>query len=145
MLPYPIEADRLSHTYPGGVAALKPTSLQVQTGEVLGVVGQNGSGKTTLVKHFNGLLRPTSGRLLIAGADTAGRPVCATKVVVSIQQLGTDPDVVVPTGPQPVLSLSFQSVGGAVYGPSQLLFVNTEATGASAAITFTSSLALSYQ
>src|SRR5207247_8250902 len=75
MLPFPIEADRLSHTYPGGVAALKPTSLQVQTGEVLGVVGQNGSGKTTLVKHFNGLLRPTTGRLLIAGADTAGRPV----------------------------------------------------------------------
>ncbi|MEP7359165.1 MAG: ATP-binding cassette domain-containing protein, partial [Anaerolineales bacterium] len=64
MLPYPIEADRLAHTYPGGVAALKATSLQVQAGEVLGVVGQNGSGKTTLVKHFNGLLRPTSGRLL---------------------------------------------------------------------------------
>jgi energy-coupling factor transport system ATP-binding protein len=75
MLHYPIEADRLSHTYPGGVAALKDANLQVQTGEVLGVVGQNGSGKTTLVKHFNGLLRPTSGRLLIAGADTAGRPV----------------------------------------------------------------------
>jgi energy-coupling factor transport system ATP-binding protein len=75
MPPYPIEADKLSHTYPGGVAALKPTSLQVHQGEVLGVVGQNGSGKTTLVKHFNGLLRPTSGRLLIAGEDTAGRPV----------------------------------------------------------------------
>ena len=72
---YPIEADRLSHTYPGGVLALKPTSLQVQAGEVLGVVGQNGSGKTTLVKHFNGLLRPSSGRMLIMGTDAARRPV----------------------------------------------------------------------
>jgi energy-coupling factor transport system ATP-binding protein len=72
---YPIEAERVSHIYPGGVLALKPISLQVQPGEVLGVVGQNGSGKTTLVKHFNGLLRPSSGRLLIMGEESAGRPV----------------------------------------------------------------------
>ena len=71
----PVEADRLSHVYPGGVLALKPTSLQVQAGEVLGVVGQNGSGKTTLVKHFNGLLRPSSGRLLVMGEDSAAKPV----------------------------------------------------------------------
>jgi energy-coupling factor transport system ATP-binding protein len=71
----PIEADKLAHVYPGGVQALKATSLQVQAGEVLGVVGQNGSGKTTLVKHFNGLLRPTSGKLLVMGADSAARPV----------------------------------------------------------------------
>jgi len=75
MIPVPIEADRLSHVYPGGVQALKPTSLQVRAAEVLGVVGQNGSGKTTLVKHFNGLLRPTSGRLLVLGQDSAGQPV----------------------------------------------------------------------
>jgi energy-coupling factor transport system ATP-binding protein len=71
----PLEADRLSHVYPGGVLALKATSLQVQAGEVLGVVGQNGSGKTTLVKHFNGLLRPSSGRLLVMGEDSASQPV----------------------------------------------------------------------
>src|SRR5512135_438011 len=75
MPPVPIEADRLSHVYPGGVLALKATSLQVQAGEVLGVVGQNGSGKTTLVKHFNGLLRPSSGRLLVMGEDSASQPV----------------------------------------------------------------------
>jgi energy-coupling factor transport system ATP-binding protein len=71
----PIQADNVSHTYAGGVLALKPTNLQVQAGEVLGVVGQNGSGKTTLVKHFNGLLRPTSGRLLIQGQDSHGKHV----------------------------------------------------------------------
>jgi|SRR5579859_2188338 len=75
MAEFPIEADRLTHVYPGGVQALKTTSLQVQVGEVLGVVGQNGSGKTTLVKHFNGLLRPSSGRLLVMGHDSAGQPV----------------------------------------------------------------------
>src|SRR5262249_10820699 len=75
MAAIPIEAVELSHVYPGGVHALKPTSLQVQAGEVLGVVGQNGSGKTTLVKHFNGLLRPTSGKLLVMGEDSAGKPV----------------------------------------------------------------------
>jgi hypothetical protein len=67
------------------------------------------------------------------------------QVVVSIQQPGTDPGVVVPTGPQSVLSLSFRSVAGAVYGPTQLLFVNTDATSASAPISFSSSLVLSYQ
>ncbi|MBL8095164.1 MAG: ATP-binding cassette domain-containing protein [Anaerolineales bacterium] len=71
----PIVCDALGHEYAGGVLALKPTTLTIQPGEVLGVVGQNGSGKTTLVKHFNGLLRPTSGRLLINGEDARPRPV----------------------------------------------------------------------
>lgn len=71
----PIVVDHITHLYPGGVLALQETNLRVQTGEVLGVVGQNGSGKTTLVKHFNGLLRPTSGKLLIMGQDSAKLPV----------------------------------------------------------------------
>jgi energy-coupling factor transport system ATP-binding protein len=71
----PIICDHLSHTYPTGVKALHDISLQIETGEVLGVVGQNGSGKTTLVKHFNGLLRPTTGKLLVAGQDSAPQQV----------------------------------------------------------------------
>jgi energy-coupling factor transport system ATP-binding protein len=67
--------EHITHLYPGGVLALKETNLRIQPGEVLGVVGQNGSGKTTLVKHFNGLLRPTSGKLLIMGQDSAAQPV----------------------------------------------------------------------
>lgn len=70
-----VVCEQLTHTYPGGVVALKATNLQIGRGEVLGVVGQNGSGKTTLVKHFNGLLRPTTGRLLVRGEDTAARRV----------------------------------------------------------------------
>ncbi|MEM2110786.1 MAG: ATP-binding cassette domain-containing protein [Candidatus Bathyarchaeia archaeon] len=45
-------------------------SLKVPDGEFLAVMGQNGAGKTTLVKHFNGLLKPTKGRVLIDGVDT---------------------------------------------------------------------------
>jgi energy-coupling factor transport system ATP-binding protein len=71
----PIICDHLGHVYPTGVQALKDVNLQIEAGEVLGVVGQNGSGKTTLVKHFNGLLRPTSGHLLIGGEDSRPKQV----------------------------------------------------------------------
>jgi energy-coupling factor transport system ATP-binding protein len=47
----------------------------VQQGEFVALVGANGSGKTTLVKHFNGLLRPRRGLVLIAGRDTASRSI----------------------------------------------------------------------
>ena len=41
----------------------------------MAIVGENGSGKTTLVKHLNGLLRPTAGRVLLGGEDTASEPI----------------------------------------------------------------------
>ncbi len=67
------------------------------------------------------------------------------EIVVGIQQPGSDPTVTVPAGPNTVLSLTFQRVGGANFGASPLAFVNSEATGASATITFTSGLALAFQ
>ena len=66
----PIICENIWHVYPGDVLALKETSLEVKAGEVLGIVGQNGSGKTTLVKHFNGLLMPTEGRVIVNGLET---------------------------------------------------------------------------
>lgn len=65
------------YSYPGGVAALDGVSLDVARGTGLGIVGQNGSGKTTLAKHLNGLLRPTAGRVVVEGLDTARHPVRA--------------------------------------------------------------------
>lgn len=65
-----IECKEVWHVYQGGIEALRNASLQVQEGEILGVVGQNGSGKTTLVKHFNGLLKPTSGSVRVRDWDT---------------------------------------------------------------------------
>lgn len=68
-----IKCEKLGHVYPGGVVAIQDVDLEVQRGELIGVIGQNGSGKTTLVKHFNGLLKPTSGDVYINGKSTRGQ------------------------------------------------------------------------
>jgi energy-coupling factor transport system ATP-binding protein len=67
-----IVCENLWHIYPGGILALQEANLKIDSGEIVGVIGQNGSGKTTLVKHFNGLLKPTRGKVLVKGMDTAG-------------------------------------------------------------------------
>jgi energy-coupling factor transport system ATP-binding protein len=60
-----IAAEGLGFTYPDGTRALQEVDLLIPAGGRLAIVGQNGSGKSTLVRHFNGLLRPTEGRLLV--------------------------------------------------------------------------------
>ncbi len=74
--PTPVVIDQLTHRYLGSdVEALRGISLAIGPGEAVAIVGQNGSGKTTLVKHLNGLLRPTTGRVLVDGEDIAGEPI----------------------------------------------------------------------
>ena len=65
-----IKCNDLGHVYPNGVEAVKNVNVSISQGEVISVVGQNGSGKTTLVKHFNGLLKPTSGNVMVGDLDT---------------------------------------------------------------------------
>ena len=65
-----IEVDNLFYRYPSGVEALRGVSLEIRRGEFLAIMGKNGAGKTTLVKHFNGLLKPTSGSVKVDGVDT---------------------------------------------------------------------------
>lgn len=65
-----IEVDGVRFSYPSGVEALKGVSLKIADGEFLAIMGQNGAGKTTLVKHFNGLLKPSQGKVLVDGTDT---------------------------------------------------------------------------
>jgi len=65
-----IEVEDIYFTYPNGVEALKGVSLTIRNGEFVAIMGQNGAGKTTLVKHFNGLLRPNKGKVLVDGVET---------------------------------------------------------------------------
>ncbi len=60
-----INIENLWHVYPNGNIALKNVNLRIYDGEFLAIMGRNASGKTTLVKHLNGLLRPTKGRVRI--------------------------------------------------------------------------------
>ncbi len=65
-----IEIDKLWHAYPEGITALKNVSLRICEGEFVAIMGRNASGKTTLVKHINGLLQPTKGKVIVSGIDT---------------------------------------------------------------------------
>ncbi len=69
-----IRCEDLHHLYEsgeeGGVEALAGVDLEIATGEFVAIIGPNGSGKSTLAKHFNALLLPTEGRVVVAGRDT---------------------------------------------------------------------------
>lgn len=71
-LPPPVlEVESLWFQYPDGTAALSGVDLVVGHGERVALVGPNGAGKTTLALHANGLLRPASGRVRVAGIELA--------------------------------------------------------------------------
>lgn len=71
-----IRTEKLVHTYPkGGVTALKGVDIEIYKDDIVSIVGQNGSGKTTLVRHFNGLLKPSSGKVYLFDEDTEGQPI----------------------------------------------------------------------
>ena len=66
-----IEVRDLTHIYSIGTpfehTAVKNLSFSVEKGELLGIIGHTGSGKSTLIQHLNGLLKPTSGDVLLGG------------------------------------------------------------------------------
>ena len=73
-----IKIENLTHTYGIGTpferSAVKDMNLSVFRGELLGLIGHTGSGKSTLIQHLNGLLKPTSGRVLLNGKDIWAEP-----------------------------------------------------------------------
>ena len=72
-MPDILSVQHISHIYSAGTpferTAIKDISLSVGEGEFVGLIGHTGSGKSTLVQHFNGLLKPTSGTVLVDGQD----------------------------------------------------------------------------
>jgi len=85
-----IKVENVHFVYPNGVKALDGVSLEIYRGEFVSILGQNGSGKTTLVKHFNGLLKPTSGKVIVDGMDT--REVNMIQLVKKVAYCFQNPD-----------------------------------------------------
>ena len=68
-----IKAEHLTYKYGDGTAfeqyALKDVNFEIPDGQFVGLIGHTGSGKSTLIQHLNGLIKPTSGRILYNGTD----------------------------------------------------------------------------
>ena len=77
--PVVLTADKVTYKYSVGTpfekTAVDSVDLDIREGEFVGIIGHTGSGKSTLIQHFNGLVKPTSGRVLVDGADIWGRGV----------------------------------------------------------------------
>ncbi|GLY64531.1 ABC transporter ATP-binding protein [Amycolatopsis taiwanensis] len=69
-----LELREVSKTYPGGVTALRGVSLQIQSGELVAIVGPSGSGKSTLLQLLGTLDRPSAGTVEVRGHDVAQLP-----------------------------------------------------------------------
>ncbi|HIX12302.1 MAG TPA: energy-coupling factor transporter ATPase [Candidatus Anaerofilum faecale] len=73
-----IRAEHLSHIYgqgmPDASVAIQDINLSIEEGDFVGLIGSTGSGKSTLINHFNGILKPTSGKLYVAGEDMWADP-----------------------------------------------------------------------
>jgi energy-coupling factor transport system ATP-binding protein len=73
-----LQIKNLTHTYGIGTpfqrSAVENVSFDVREGEFLGIIGHTGSGKSTLIQHLNGLLKPTSGQILLNGKDIWAEP-----------------------------------------------------------------------
>jgi energy-coupling factor transport system ATP-binding protein len=83
-----IALEAVSHRYPDGTLALDTVSLAIAGGDAVAVTGPTGSGKSTLIRHLNGLLRPTAGRVVLEGTDARGLRVAqlARRVGIAFQE-----------------------------------------------------------
>ena len=68
-----IRTENLTYTYSQGTpfekTAVKDVNIEIEEGELVGIIGHTGSGKSTLIQHLNGLIKPTSGKIFSDGAD----------------------------------------------------------------------------
>jgi energy-coupling factor transport system ATP-binding protein len=104
-----IRVENISFAYDAATPVLVDVSLTVRSGEFLALIGRNGSGKTTLAKHFNGLLKPTDGQVLVGEADTRTVPVGALARQVGFVFQNPDHQLFLPSVRQEI-----------AYGPARL-------------------------
>ena len=80
----PVEAKELTFTYNAGspfeTAALDHVNFTIKDGEFIGIIGHTGSGKSTLIQHLNGLIKPTSGTVIVDGLDLSDKETSLKEV-----------------------------------------------------------------
>jgi len=79
-----LRVEGVGFEYPDGTSVLDGVDLVIPAGQAVALIGANGSGKSTLVRHLDGLLRPTRGRVLVDGQDTANRSVAELAATVAL-------------------------------------------------------------
>ena len=79
-----IQVRNLTHVYELGMptesVALKDVSFEIEDGQMVGIIGHTGSGKSTLLQHLNGLLKPTSGQIVVSGRDITAPGVSMVEI-----------------------------------------------------------------
>ena len=93
-----IKTENLTYTYSPGTpfekVAINNINLEIEEGEMVGVIGHTGSGKSTLIQHFNGLVKPTSGKIYIDGKEVS-RTIENKSTYTKLDKVilsGTDPN-----------------------------------------------------
>ena len=92
-----IEIENAAFAYPDGQEALRGVSLKIEAGEKVALVGQNGAGKSTLILHLNGILRPRSGSIQVAGMEVNDKTLSRVRAAVGLVFQMPDDQLFSPT------------------------------------------------
>jgi len=97
-----IETQNLTHVYRGKITALDSINFKAKPGERIAIIGANGAGKSTLFKHFNGILKPSSGDILIKGKPIRNENIIEIRKTVGLVFQDPDDQIFAPTVKQDV-------------------------------------------
>ncbi|MDI6867201.1 ATP-binding cassette domain-containing protein [Methanoculleus sp.] len=97
-----IETRELTHVYRGNVRALEGVNFVAERKARIAVIGPNGAGKSTLFKHFNGILKPTSGEVLVRGEPITKENLREVRKFVGIVFQNPDDQIISPTVEQDI-------------------------------------------
>jgi cobalt/nickel transport system ATP-binding protein len=93
----PITITQLSYAYPDGTQALREVNLSIRASEKVAIVGANGSGKSTLLLHFNGILLPQSGEVVVGELSVEPRNLQSVRNFVGLVFQNPDDQIFMPT------------------------------------------------
>ena len=97
-----LETRDLTYVYPGNVTGLDHVNFIAGRNARVAVIGANGAGKSTLFKHFNGILRPTSGSVLVHGEPVTQKNIREVRKFVGLVFQNADDQIFSPTVEQDV-------------------------------------------